>query len=124
VARILAVDDEPHIIKLVSFTLERRGHEVLTASDGPTGIAVAREQAPDLILMDVMMPMMTGLDALDVLKAEPETAAIPVVMLSARSQSYEQEEGLSRGALRYVTKPFAPSDLTEVVAEVLGDEDD
>ena len=123
-ARILVVDDEPHITKLVTFALERRGHEVFSAADGLSGIEAAREHAPDMIFLDVMMPVMTGLDVLDVLQKESPTDEIPVVMLSARSQSYEQEEGLSRGALRYVTKPFAPRDLTEVVAEVLGDGDD
>ena len=121
-ARILVVDDEPHIIKLVTFTLERRGYEVISAPDGPTGIEAAREHEPDLILMDVMMPLMTGLEALEVLKADNGTDSIPVVMLSARSQEYEKEEGLRRGALRYVTKPFAPGDLTDVVSEILGDE--
>jgi CheY-like chemotaxis protein len=123
VARILVVDDEPHIIKLVSFTLEKRGHDVLTAPDAPTGIELATAESPDLIFMDVMMPGMTGLEALDHLKQEPSTGDIPVVMLSAKSQSYEQEEGLRRGALRYVTKPFAPADLTGVVSDILDIQD-
>jgi len=123
-ARILVVDDEPHIIKLVSYTLERYGHDVLSAPDAPTGVTLAKKEVPDLIFMDVMMPVMTGLQALDMLKSAPETNSIPVVMLSARSQTYEQEEGLQRGALRYVTKPFAPSDLMGVVSEVLGIEDE
>ncbi len=119
-ARILIVDDEPHIIKLVVFTLERRGHEVLSAQDGPTGIELAKSNKPDLIFLDVMMPLMTGLEVLDELKADPQTQSVPVVMLSAKSQVYEQEEGLRRGALRYITKPFAPSDLDDVVSKVLG----
>jgi CheY-like chemotaxis protein len=123
VAQILVVDDEPHITKLVSFTLEKGGHEVFSAGDGVSGVEAAREHNPDLILLDVMMPEMTGLEALDVLKAEPETDSIPVVMLSAKSQSYEQQEGLQRGAVKYITKPFAPKDLTEIVSEILGDED-
>ena len=120
-ARILVVDDEPHIRKLVSFSLEKRGHEVMQAEDGPSGIAAAREQVPDLILMDVMMPMMTGFEAVERLKAEPGTAEIPVIMLSAKSQEYEQNEGLKRGAVKYVCKPFTPSVLGDVVAEVLGE---
>ena len=122
-ARILVVDDEPHIIKLVAFTLERRGHDVLSAPDGPTGIELATSESPDLIFMDVMMPMMTGLEALEALKASPETGEIPVVMLSAKSQAYEQEEGLNLGASRYVTKPFAPADLTGVISDILDAED-
>lgn len=121
-ARILVVDDEPHIRKLVAFALEKRGHEVLQAQDGPDGIASARQESPDLILMDVMMPMMTGLEAVEQLKSRPETAGIPVVMLSAKSQEYEQSEGLERGAVKYVCKPFTPSVLGDVVAEVLGEQ--
>jgi CheY-like chemotaxis protein len=124
VARILVVDDEPHIIKLVTFTLERRDHDVISAPDAPSGIEAAREHRPDLILLDVMMPGMTGFEALEVLKSEDDTGTIPVVMLSAKSQEYEKEEGLAKGALRYVTKPFAPGDLTEVVSDILDAEDD
>lgn len=119
-ARILVVDDEPHIVKLVSFSLEKRGHEVRTAPDAPSGLSVATEWQPDLILMDVMMPVMTGLEALDRLKSAEETSAIPVIMLSAKSQHYEQEEGLRRGAKKYICKPFTPSALAEEVCEALG----
>ncbi|MDO8987218.1 MAG: response regulator, partial [Coriobacteriia bacterium] len=101
-ARILVVDDEPHIRKLVAFSLRCRDHEIFEAEDGPRGIALAQEEHPDLILMDVMMPMMTGLQALELLKADPATSDIPVAMLSAKSQEYEQTEGLSRGAVKYV----------------------
>lgn len=118
-ARILVVDDEPHIRRLVSFSLQNRGHEILEAPDGPTGISMASEHQPDLILMDVMMPVMTGFEALEKLKANQATAGIPVVMLSAKSQVYEQEEGIGRGATKYVCKPFTPSVLGDVVAEVL-----
>lgn len=117
--RILVVDDEPHIVKLVSFSLERNGHEVLQAADGVAGVRTAAEEHPDLILMDVMMPVMTGYDALDRLKADPATRDIPVVMLSAKSQHYEQEEGLRRGALQYICKPFTPRDLAETVNTIL-----
>ncbi len=119
--RILVVDDEPHIRRLVAFALEKRGHEVIQAQDGPEGIAVASNERPDLILMDVMMPMMTGFEAVTKLKEDPRTAPIPVVMLSAKSQEYEQNEGLARGAVKYLCKPFTPSVLGDVVAEVLGD---
>ncbi|MDY0087946.1 MAG: response regulator [Coriobacteriia bacterium] len=118
-SRILVVDDEPHIVKLVSFALERNGHEILQAGDGAEGVRLAAEELPDLILMDVMMPVMTGYDALDRLKAESSTRDIPVVMLSAKSQEYEQEEGLRRGALQYICKPFTPRDLAQTVDTIL-----
>ncbi|MBS3974785.1 MAG: response regulator [Actinobacteria bacterium] len=118
-ARILVVDDEPHILKLVSFSLSSAGYQVSEATDGAAGISAATEIKPDLILMDVMMPLMTGYQALERLKADPETAEIPVVMLSAKSQLYEQEEGLRLGAVRYICKPFTPKVLVQMVEEVL-----
>lgn len=120
VARILVVDDEPHILKLVSFSLTRAGHQVLEASDAPAGISIVRDEQPDLVLLDVMMPGMTGYEALEILKADSDTRDTPVIMLSAKSQTYEQEEGLRLGALRYVCKPFTPRDLVEVVSLVVG----
>jgi CheY-like chemotaxis protein len=123
VSKVLVVDDEPHIVRLVSFSLSRRGYDVLEATDGPSGIELARSEKPDLILMDVMMPGMTGFDAVEKLKAEPATAGIPVVMLSAKSQQYEQQEGLRRGAQKYICKPFTPSALVEAVSEIIGSSD-
>lgn len=117
--RILVVDDEPHIRRLVSFTLEKRGHEVLEATDGLEGVQMATEHRPDLILMDVMMPLMTGFEAVAKLQGTPATRDIPIVMLSAKSQSYEQEEGLRLGALRYMCKPFNPQELVSTVSEIL-----
>lgn len=119
--RVLVVDDEPHIRRLVAFALEKRGYEVIEACDGPEGIERAQRDAPDVILMDVMMPMMTGFEAVDRLKQEPATAEIPVIFLSAKSQEYERNEGLRRGAVKYVCKPFTPSALGEVVSDILGD---
>jgi CheY-like chemotaxis protein len=120
VTRILIADDEPHIRKLVTFTLGNRGYEVVEACDGGEAVRLAGETQPDLILLDVMMPVMTGYDALRALKGDPATADIPVVMLSAKSQKAEIEEGLAAGALEYVCKPFTPKDLVQRVAELLG----
>lgn len=119
VARVLVVDDEPDIVRLVSFALARRGHEVLSANDAVAGVEAAKSERPDIILMDVMMPVMTGLEAVRTLKGDPRTASIPVVMLSAKSQGYEQDAGLECGAERYVCKPFTPSELADTVSEVL-----
>lgn len=119
-SRILIADDEPHIRRLVSFTLGKSGYEVLEASDGGAAVRVAKEEKPDLILMDVMMPVMTGLDAVRALKSDPETADIPVVMLSAKSQKTEVAEGLDCGAAEYICKPFTPKDLVQRVGEILG----
>ena len=113
--RILAVDDEPHILKLVAFSLRSGGFEVLEASDGLSAIEVARAEQPDLILLDVMMPALDGYEACRRLKGDADTAHIPVVMLTAKTQLTEQKLGLECGAIDYICKPFAPKELVEQV---------
>ena len=119
--RILAVDDEPHILKLVSFSLKSGGYEVLEASDGLSAIEVARAEKPDLVLMDVMMPACDGYEACRRMKADPETAAIPVMMLTAKTQESERKTGEAAGAVDYIKKPFTPKDLVAQVREFLGE---
>ena len=119
--RILAVDDEPHILKLVSFSLSAKGFDVLEASDGLSAVEIAEREQPDLILLDVMMPVLDGYEACRRLKANPATEHIPVVMLSAKSQKAEQEVGLEAGAMDYICKPFTPKDLVEQVRGFLGE---
>jgi len=118
--RILAVDDEPHILRLVSYTLAARGYEVLEAVDGLAAIEIAEREQPDLILMDVSMPALSGYEACDRLRDNPVTAHIPIVMLSAKSQAAEQAMGLARGAVRYIIKPFTPQELVAHVVDVIG----
>lgn len=120
--RIVVADDEPHIRKLVSFTLGRHGYDVIEATDGGEAYDRVRAELPDLVLLDVMMPVMTGYDVLDKLKADPLTQGIPVVMLSAKSQATEIQAGLARGAHEYICKPFTPKDLLQRVAEIIGAE--
>jgi DNA-binding response OmpR family regulator len=119
--RILAVDDEPHILRLVSFALSSKGFDVLEASDGLSAIEVAVAELPDLILLDVMMPALDGYEACRRLKANPVTAHIPVVMLSAKSQQAERSTGIDCGATDYICKPFTPKDLVSEVQRVLGE---
>jgi two-component system, OmpR family, alkaline phosphatase synthesis response regulator PhoP len=120
--RILAVDDEPHILKLVAFSLKAKGFEVLEATDGLSAVAVAEAELPDLILMDVMMPAVDGYEACRRIKANPATSAIPVVMLTAKTQLAEQKTGLECGAKDYICKPFTPKDLVAQVEALLGEE--
>jgi CheY-like chemotaxis protein len=120
VTRILIADDEPHIRKLVSFTLGNKGYEIIEATDGGEAYDMACAERPDLVLLDVMMPVMTGYDVLAKLKSDPATAEIPVVMLSAKSQQTEVQAGLSGGACEYICKPFTPKDLVQRVAELIG----
>lgn len=114
-AKIMVVDDERDIVRLVSFTLSRRGYSVIEATDGKAALEVAAREQPDLILMDVMMPVMDGFEASRQLKADPRTEKIPIVMLSAKSQQVERAIGLESGALDYICKPFTPKELVEQV---------
>jgi DNA-binding response OmpR family regulator len=118
-ARILVVDDEPSILKLVKATLEAKEYEVITADNGLDGIALARSSAPDLILLDVMMPQMDGTEVRKRLAADPKTSKIPVVHLSAVGDFQKQLDALDEGAADYITKPFAPKDLQQRVADML-----
>ena len=122
VAKILVVDDEPSIVKLVKATLEARGYEVITANDGIGALSEARVHEPDLILLDIMMPHMDGREARKKLLADPKTAKIPVIYLSAVGDFEQQLEAVSEGTTDYITKPFAPSDLAQHVADMLDPE--
>ncbi len=116
-ARILVVDDEPHIVEVVRAYLERDGHEVSTAADGDDALAVARDQAPDLVVLDVMLPRRSGFEVLRELRAAGSTAA--VVMLTARDDVIDRVAGLEIGADDYLTKPFEPRELVARVSAVL-----
>ena len=116
---ILIADDEPNIRQLVAFTLRRRGYTILEAGDGTTALGLIQDQIPDLAILDVMMPGLTGIAVVQRLAAEPATATIPVILLSAKGQGVEIEEGLASGARLYLVKPFSPRELAERVAEVL-----
>lgn len=118
-ARILIAEDEPDIRELVAFTLRFAGHEVVTGSNGEEAVQLASQELPDLILMDVRMPRMTGYDACRVMKANPKLKDIPVVFLSAKGQEAEIQTGLDAGAEEYLLKPFAPDQLTERVKAIL-----
>jgi CheY-like chemotaxis protein len=118
-AKILVAEDEKDIRDLLSFTLQFAGHTVITVTNGEEAWQAAPSVMPDLILMDVRMPRMTGYEACQRIKADPQTAHIPVVFLSAKGQEAEIQQGLQAGASEYLLKPFAPDDLTRRVAELL-----
>ena len=105
-AKVLVVDDVPDNVKLLSYELEDHGHEVLVASGGVMALSLARDERPDVILLDVMMPDMDGIETCRRLKQDPETESIPVIMVSARGQEDDVMRGLEAGAQDYVTKPF------------------
>lgn len=118
-AKILVAEDEKDIRDLLSFTLQFAGHTVITVSNGEEAWQAAPSVMPDLILMDVRMPRMTGYEACQRIKADPQTTHIPVVFLSAKGQEAEIQQGLQAGASEYLLKPFAPDELTRRVAELL-----
>lgn len=104
---ILVVDDEPDLLELVAYNLRQAGHEVLTASDGVRALEMVRARAPDVIVLDVMMPGLSGLEVARRLRSQTGTASIPIVMLTARAEERHEIEGLQAGADDYVTKPFS-----------------
>ena len=118
-AKILIAEDERDIRDLVAFTLRFAGYEVVAAANGEEAVELASKENPDLILMDVRMPRMTGYDACRILKANPKMKDIPVVFLSAKGQESEIQTGLEVGAEEYLLKPFAPDQLTERVKAIL-----
>jgi CheY-like chemotaxis protein len=112
---ILVVDDDPVILQLLQVNFELEGFRVLTAADGESALAQAREQRPAVIVTDVMMPRMSGIELLETLRADPVTSAIPVVLLTAKAQQADIQGGREAGADDYITKPFDPLDLVERV---------
>lgn len=115
-SRILIIEDDPHTIKLVGLYLGRDGHKVLEATDGVEGLRLAREAAPDLILLDLMLPR---LDGIEICRALREDSDVPIVMVTARVEEEDRLAGLDLGADDYVTKPFSPRELAARVRAVL-----
>jgi len=118
-ARILVIDDEAPIRLLCRVNLEAAGMEVREAEDGIVGLAAARDDRPDAILLDVMMPGMDGWQVLEGLLEDERTQKIPIVFLTARAELRDQARGLELGGVDYVTKPFNPLDLAPLVEDLL-----
>lgn len=110
-AKILVADDDPILVEILKFRLEGAGHLVMVAKDGGLALELARESRPDLIVLDSMMPIMSGPAVLAALKADPDLKDIPVVMLTARDGEADIVAGLKSGAAEYLTKPFIPQEL-------------
>ncbi len=120
-ARVMAVDDDHVIRGLLEVNLELEGHEVVTAVDGQDALDKCKEQVPDLILLDVMMPNVNGWQVAESLKADPATRHVPIVFLSARAMEADVRKGTDLGVQAYVTKPFDPIDLMELVNRLLAE---
>ncbi len=116
---VLVVEDDPTILQLLDVNFEMEGYLVLRAEDGEQGLAVAQESRPDIIVSDVMMPKMSGIELVAALKQSEATRSIPVILLSAKAQGGDVRAGLEAGADDYVTKPFEPLDLIDRVNALL-----
>jgi two-component system alkaline phosphatase synthesis response regulator PhoP len=117
--KVLVIDDEPPIRLLCRVNLEAEGMEVLEASDGPTGLEKARNEEPDVILLDVMMPGLDGWQVAEELIDGEGTNAIPIVFLTARAEARDRARGLDLGGIDYVTKPFNPVELAPLVRDLI-----
>jgi two-component system, OmpR family, alkaline phosphatase synthesis response regulator PhoP len=120
---VLIVDDEQHIRLLIEQTLEELeddGVELLTARDGEEALDVVANQHPDVVFLDVMMPRKNGFEVCEAIKGDPATAGTTVIMLTAKGQAYDREQGLAAGADQYLTKPFDPDDLLRRARVALG----
>ncbi len=117
--KILVVDDEPNILKLVSFILTNNGYEAVEASSGPECLEKVRKEKPDMIVLDVMMPKMDGFEVAKKIKSNTATKDIPILMLSSKAQFEDKMKGIDSGAMDYVTKPFDKQELLEKVRECI-----
>lgn len=116
---ILVADDEPEVVDLVRMILQMEGYTILAAADGLETLTRVRTEQPDLVLLDVRMPRMSGLDVLDHLRADAATASIPIIMLSVVTTYPEVREALQRGAVAYLSKPFELKEMSRLVMRVL-----
>ena len=116
---ILIVEDETALVELLRYNLEKEGHRVSVAMDGEEGLTAISEAKPDLVVLDWMLPLVSGLEVCRQLRRKPATRALPVIMLTARNEEHDRVRGLEVGADDYITKPFSPSELMARVRAVL-----
>ncbi len=117
--KILVVEDSRNIAAMISLCLEEQGYAVLLSEDGIEAVRSAFEDAPDLVLLDLVLPRMSGLTVLRALRDNPMTSGMPVIVISARAQKEDIQEAYSLGADDYLVKPFTPSELTERISSLL-----
>jgi DNA-binding response OmpR family regulator len=121
-ARLLIAEDECDIRDLIAFTLRYSGHQVITTTNGEEALEKTRTEKPDLVIMDVRMPRMTGYEACRLMKTDQSIQHIPVVFLSAKGQEAEIKMGMEAGAIEYILKPFSPDHLVEKIEQILKQE--
>ncbi|MXY49207.1 MAG: response regulator [Gemmatimonadetes bacterium] len=116
---ILVVDDEPDIVEIIQYNLEKSGFDVIVAADGPVALEKARDETPDLIVLDLMLPGLEGTDICRILKQDERTRSIPILMLTAKSEEIDRIIGLELGADDYVVKPFSPREIALRIRNIL-----
>ena len=117
--KILVAEDEPDVLSIIASNLRSAGFEVLKSEDGPGALAAARMQSPNLLVLDLMLPGMSGLEVCRTLKADPATAKLPIIILTAKAEEIDRIVGLELGADDYITKPFSPRELVLRIQSVL-----
>lgn len=113
--RVLVVDDEAHLVRSLTFVLKKEGFDTVSASNGEEALEVIRQSKPSLMFLDVMMPKKNGYEVAQEVKADPDLADIHIIMLSAKGQEADREQGLGAGADEFMTKPFSPAQIIERV---------
>lgn len=116
-SRLVIAEDSPHMLRLLEMTLRKAGHTWTACAAGDTALAAVQSQQPDAVVLDIIMPGMDGLDVLSALKADPSTAGIPVIMLTARGQNLTRQQAEESGASAFLTKPFSPTELLATIVK-------
>ena len=117
-ARLVIAEDAPHMLRLLEMTLRKAGHTWTPCTTGDTALAAVRSEKPDLAILDIIMPGMDGLDVLAALKNDPATAAIPIIMLTARGHTLTRQQAEESGASAFLTKPFSPTELLATISRL------
>jgi len=120
VSKVIVIDDEPFILMMIEDKLKKAKIDVTTLRESRNALAVIREKKPELIILDWMMPELSGIDLCKMIKADPELKEIPIFMLTAKGQDSDEQQGFQCGVSRYITKPFSPRSLLEMVEEIIG----
>ena len=119
-ARVVLVEDEPNIAEAIRFILSRDGWEVTALADGTGGVEAIRAAAPDLVILDLMLPVVSGMDLLAAIRADRRIGAVPVLMLTAKGQGRDRDAALQAGVSRFMTKPFSNAEILAAVRELAG----
>jgi DNA-binding response OmpR family regulator len=119
-SKVIVIDDEPFILMMIEDKLKKAKIEVVTLRESRNALSVIKKEKPNLIILDWMMPELSGIELCKMIKADPEISAIPIFMLTAKGQDSDEQLGLQCGVARYITKPFSPKSLLEMIQETVG----